>query len=748
VDLLWYSCEAWWEHISQKQGKRWSLICDFFAPEKRKSDMRRRSSRGRILVVDDELKMCKSLETLLSQEGYQMTTVQDGKKAIQILREKDFDLVITDIKMPGCDGLDVLKATRAKDKDALVIMMTGFGSLESAVSAINQGAYDYLLKPVDFSELELSIKRGLEKKKLSLAKNKLLEELKIKNRLLKKKVGELNALYQSAKSLSSTETLEALLKKIIGLATRVIGAKIGSVMLLDEKEKVLRIWAAIGLEPEVIKNTNLKLGRNIAGWVAERKTPLMVENVEKDPRFKRISKEKYETKSLLSVPLLVKEKVLGVINLSNQISGKVFTQDDLKLLTTFASQAAIAIDDAYHFEKSKKKIKELSVLYEITSSISKTEDLEKIFSITFQGIRKIMEVDFCGWFNLNEQEKRLSLSFWEQKDKKDFPKGVEISIEEDDFPQLQKLKQKMRARLRDLELLPLKLNSFTLVPIISEGMIHGLVCAGNFLDKPLSKDEENIISIIVSQASSIYERERAILNATQLITMGRMISEISHDLRKPLTNIKGTLQILQEKSLEDKERRLFDEAEEEVYRLTELVKEMVNFSDPNKYRLQKKSVLAIVEKALRLVKEDLAKSKIDLKKKSPGDLPLVFLNENEILELLLNLILNAIESMPQGGTLELNIDTFYHSQKEDEFLRIEIKDTGVGITAENLNRIFDRYFTTKSEGTGLGLAIADRIIKAHNGFIEVKSEKNKGTSFYINLPLESQLSEVYLAKQS
>jgi signal transduction histidine kinase/DNA-binding response OmpR family regulator/putative methionine-R-sulfoxide reductase with GAF domain len=712
--------------------------------------MKGKESLGKILVVDDELKMCKSLKTLLSQEGYQVKSMQDGRKAIQTLKQKDFDLVITDIKMPGCGGIDILKAAKEKDKDALVILMTGFGSLESAVSAINQGAYDYLLKPVDFSELELSIKRGLERKKLNLAKNRLLEELKTKNKLLKKRVGELNALYQSAKSLSSTDSLEVLLKKIIDLATKVIGAKIGSVMLLNEKEKILQISAAIGLEPEVIKNTNLRLGKSIAGWVAEEKIPLMVENVEKDHRFKRINKEKYETKSLLSVPLVVKERALGVINLSNKVGGKVFTQDDLRLLTTFASQAAIAIDDAYHFQSNRKKIKELSILYQIASSLSKMEEFEKIFRLTFQGLREIMDVDFCGWFDLNERDKKLTLSFWQdrEKDKRDFPKGVEMSLNEDDLFENQKLNQKIKSQLQNLSLLPSKLNSFTSVPIVSEGIIHGLVCVGNFGGKPLSEEEVNIISIIASQASSIYERQRAILNSTQLITMGRMISEISHDLKRPMTNIKGTLQILKEKCLEEKDRQLFEAAEEEIYRLTELVQEIVNFSDPNKYNLQKTSILKIVEKALRMVKEDLSKGKIELKTKFQKDLPLVFINENAVLDLFLNVILNAIESMPRGGNLELNIDTFYHPQKEDAFLRVEVKDTGVGILKENLDRIFDRYFTTKSDGTGLGLAIVDRIIKAHNGFVEVKSQKGRGTSFYINLPLEGQLSGVCLAQES
>ncbi len=709
--------------------------------------MKEKATPEKILVIDDELKMCKSLKTLLTQEGYQVKSMQDGKKAIQAIKDQNFDLIISDIKMPGCTGMDILKAAKDKDKNALVILMTGFGSLGSAVSAINQGAYDYLLKPVDFEELELSIKRGLERKKLNLAKNRLLKELKIKNKLLKKRVGELNALYQSAKSLSSTENLQALLKKIIQLATRVIGAKIGSVMLLDKEEKILRISAAIGLEPEVIKRTNLSLGKSIAGWVAEKKIPLIVENVEKDSRFKRINKEKYETKSLLSVPLLVKERVLGVINLSNKAGGIVFTRDDLRLLTTFASQAAIAIDDAYHFEDKKKKIEELSVLYQIASSLSKMEDFEEIFRQTFQGIRKIMNVDFCGWFDLNEREKKLNLSFWQQKDKKSVPKGVEIKVEQDDLFEMQKLNQRIKTKLQELSLLPLNSITFTSVPIISEGVIHGMVCVGNLKDNPLSQEEIKIISIIASQASSIYERQRAIMNSTQLITMGKMISEISHDLKRPLTNIKGTLHILKEKSPEDKERKLFEAAEEEVHTLTELVKEMVNFSDPNKYRHQKKNILTIVEKAINLVKGDLSKNNINLKTRLPEDLPLVFMNENQILDLLLNIILNAIESMPQGGDLEVNISVYYNPQKEDEFLRIEIKDTGVGIPGENLDKIFERYFTTKIEGTGLGLAIVDRIIKAHNGFVEVKSEKNKGTTFFINLPLEGQLSEVCLAEQ-
>jgi signal transduction histidine kinase len=141
-----------------------------------------------------------------------------------------------------------------------------------------------------------------------------------------------------------------------------------------------------------------------------------------------------------------------------------------------------------------------------------------------------------------------------------------------------------------------------------------------------------------------------------------------------------------------------------------------------------------MERTLNLVKEDLAKNNISLVKNYQQNLPSLLINENEMMEVFLNIILNAIEAMPDGGKLQIDINKFYDPQREDNFVQIGITDQGVGIPAENLDRIFDRYFTTKPNGTGLGLAIVDRVIQAHNGFVEVKSEEGRGTSFLINLP--------------
>jgi signal transduction histidine kinase/ActR/RegA family two-component response regulator/putative methionine-R-sulfoxide reductase with GAF domain len=674
------------------------------------------------------------LKTLLSGVGYEVTTVQEGEKAIEAINQNDFDLVITDIKMPRFDGLDILKVVRTKDQDALVILMTGFASLESAVNAINQGAYDYLMKPIDFPDLKLTIRRGLEKRRSDLARNRLLTELKEKNLELNKRVAELDALYQASKSLSSTENLGTLLDKIVSLSTEVIGAKTGSIMLIQKPENILTIKSAIGLDPNIIEDTKLELGKSIAGHVAQKGTPLIIEDIENDKKFKRLSKKHYATKSLLCVPLKIKEEVLGVINLSDKITGAPFTQDDLRLLTTFASQAAIAIDDAHNFEQSIKKIDELSILYEIASTLSTLESFEMISDFIFKRVKKMVGVDFALWLEWSEKEKKLGLNFCQglESTKED----LQILLDKQDILDPNELNIKIKEKLKGNSNLSPYLDSVTSFPIIAEGILHGVLSVGNRKHRAISEDQKTLISIIASQAASIYERQRSILNATRLLTMGNMISEITHDLKKPLTNIKGTLQLLKEKWSDSEAReKFFDMVEQEIFRLNDLAREIVNFSNPNKYELEKKDIRLTLERALNLVKRDLEKRKINLKA-DYQEVPFIFINENEIMEVLLNIILNAIDAMPQGGELQVSLTHHQQSKKGGQFLKISITDTGCGIASENLDRIFDRYFTTKKEGTGLGLAVVERIVKAHGGFVSVKSEPGQGTSFFVNLPVD------------
>lgn len=695
-------------------------------------------SAARILVIDDEERMCDSLKALLTTVGYEVETATDGDEALEIILSKEFDVILSDIKLPGKDGLELLREAKRKDPSSVVILMTAYASLESAVSAVSEGAYDYLLKPIDFSHLKLAVNRAIDKRNSDRAREHLVEELQTKNKLLKRRIAEINALYRAGKSLSTTVELPELLSQIINLATTVIGAGTGSIMLLDEEYNVLRIQAAVGVEEEVIQETTLPLGSSIAGYVAQSGKPLIVEDIEKDQRFHREAKSHYRSKSLLCVPLIVKNEILGVLNITDKTGEESFNRQDLKLLTTFASQAAMAIDDAHHYEEARKKLKQFAVLYEISSMLPETDSFDKMSSFIHNKISGIIPLDFSVWMSWNQRSGKMTITFWEGWAKESADRLLQNEIELSHEQVLSgpertaKVLEFIRNELPEGD----RIASFSSVPIYTQGLLFGLFCLGSLEKKAFTIDHEYISSIVASQATSVYERQRGILNATRLLTMGNMMSEISHDLRKPLTNIRGSLQVLRTRLSGDSEdSHIFEMVDQEILRLSELVKELVDFSNPNKYQMEKRKVEDAVNKVVKLVSSDAVKHNIEIETDFAENLPPVSLNLNEMIEVMLNLVMNAFDAIKDGGRIKLSTCEFRDPDEGKDYVRVEIADTGQGIEPEHFDRIFERYYTTKETGTGLGLAVVERIVMAHNGKVTSSSVPGKGTSFFIDLPI-------------
>jgi signal transduction histidine kinase/DNA-binding response OmpR family regulator/putative methionine-R-sulfoxide reductase with GAF domain len=696
-----------------------------------------RVEKPRILVVDDEERMCRSLDSLLTKEGYKVDTAADGNAAMEIYRRKPHDLVITDIKMPGMDGIRLLRELRHDDPDAMVILMTAYASLDTAVAAINTGAYDYILKPIEFTQLRLAVERALEKRELEQARQQLMNQLQEKNLELNRHVAELNALYQAGLALSQAPDLNSLLTRIIEIALQVIKASVGSVMLLDEDRGELTVSAAVGLRDEIRRETRIKLGNSIAGHVAGTGEPLLVTDIKSDPKFSKFMRGGYESNSLLCAPLKIKDRVLGVINMSDPLEGEEFTGKDLRLLVTFAAQAAVAIDDAENFMQLRKRLNELSVLYQIASELGSIDNSRDMTKLIYSLLKKIIDFDFTVWLSWSDRAEALMFNNWEgygQEEAKALL-GRQVTFKEKTIYSAALRSNAIKDEIESVELFKGEIRTLTAVPIITRGALYGVFCLGSRREDAISANDEYIASIVTSQATSIYERQQAILNATRLMAMGKMMSEISHDLKKPLTNIRGSLQIMRQRWPEIAEKDdFFATAEQELLRLNELVAELVDFSNPKKYHLEQKLIPDLIKRVLRLVEADLRKHNIEFVLEMEDSLPAVMINENEVVEVLLNLILNAIDAMPDGGRL-----VFAGSRKEDPtekkpLVEMVIRDSGLGIAPELHNKVFDRYFTTKDSGTGLGLAICERIIMAHNGKIALESKVGKGTTFRISLP--------------
>jgi signal transduction histidine kinase/DNA-binding response OmpR family regulator len=693
------------------------------------------NSNSKILLIDDEERMSDSLKTLLEIEGYMVDAYTDPVEAAERLEKSSYDLVITDIKMPEIDGLEILSKAHDKDHNLEVILMTGYASLDSAKEAVDRGAFSYLTKPIELEELKIAVARSLEKREIALEKESLLVKLKDANQLLEQKLSENDALYSASAILATTIDLTEALTQILSLAIDVIGAKIGSVMILDPENEELYIGAACGLSEDIVMNTHLRLGDSISGYVAATGEPLVVKDIEKDVRFSRINRQHYESKSLISVPLRYKGRVLGVINLNNKLIGTAFDENDLKILNSFAAQAAIAIDRANIFADRGEKINELTVLFRIAHEISKIDSTAKIGEIIFNQLRKLIHIEMVVWYDLVERENRLKLEFFHKSGEchEGMAPPDELKMQPDvtgkdadvDIVYVKSVIAKWFAEHSHFdkyvtEIIPVRLHSSLsgVMVIISE--------------QELSPAEKNLAAVVASQATSVYERQKAILNGMKLVTMGRMISEICHDLKKPLTNLKGNVQVYKDK-IKGKEASLFfNSSENELNRLNDLVTEMVDFANPNMYNTSRENLKDVVLKASLLLERDFEKKNINFSVSQADNVPPIEINKSEIFEAILNIILNAVESINESG--EINVDIVMHPLGEP-YARVIIADNGCGISEKDLPRVFDRYYTTKDTGTGLGLAIVERVIEAHNGHLKVESSLGKGTSFILDLPL-------------
>jgi two-component system sensor histidine kinase HydH len=241
--------------------------------------------------------------------------------------------------------------------------------------------------------------------------------------------------------------------------------------------------------------------------------------------------------------------------------------------------------------------------------------------------------------------------------------------------------------------------------------------------------------IILRDMREIRDLQERVRRSERLASLGRLASGVAHEIRNPLSSIKGFAQYFRDKFDRGSEDESYASIMiEEVDRLNRVITQLLDFARPKEPRIQSHPVSQILEHSLRLIQPDLERSGIKL---THSELPesRIEVDLDQMTQAFLNIFLNAIESMEQGG--ELRVETLQSSEKGE--IEIRISDAGYGIGKEDLPRIFDPFFSTKKKGTGLGLAITAKIIEAHQGEISVESVSGKGTVFRIHLPLDPEL---------
>lgn len=282
-----------------------------------------------------------------------------------------------------------------------------------------------------------------------------------------------------------------------------------------------------------------------------------------------------------------------------------------------------------------------------------------------------------------------------------------------------------------------RLRSYPMVHIRQDGkVIEGSLSAAIIYDAEGKEMASVGIFVDLTERLEMEEKLRRtqeqLLHSEKLAAMGRLTSQIAHELNNPLYGIMNTLELLKSEIPEQsKRRKILEMALSETVRLTDLLKKMLSFSRPDQEERQVTSIKTILEEILLLYEKQLREHGIRVVEEFDDNVGPVFASRNQLRQVFLNIIANARDAMPNGGTLKVK------TESQDGDVLIRISDTGMGIKNSDINKIFDAFFTTKDsvKGVGLGLSVCYGFIKDHGGDIWVESEYGSGSTFTISLPL-------------
>jgi len=507
---------------------------------------------------------------------------------------------------------------------------------------------------------------------------------------------QLTNLLQAGKILSSTLSTEDVLFNIMKIAMEIVNAEGSSILLLDEKTKELVFDVALGDKTEKIKHIRLKIGEGIAGWVAKEKKSVLVHNVLKDPRWsdKTDMYIEFKTKSVLAVPVIYKDKLIGVLEVVNKKNNLKFNRTDLQILETFASQSAISIETAKLFDNLKTEKEKIQLIFSQMSDAAMFIDTKG--KILFSNLS-------CK--NLLPEVKQDIFSTFE-----------EFDINPDFNTILKTLSEK--ALTLQIEFSHKKRQFFL------SGNISKIIDTKN-----------NIVGFILIFRNTTEEKKEQILKRN-------FLSFISHKLRTPLVSIIGYSDLLlQSPNLSQQEKSEIETINKQGTYLSSLVDKLLNFtlieSEELKLEKSKFNFKELVQKVINEFKNSNTEPfeivvSSDIEKISPVSADL------EKIEIVLkNLLENALKFNNKKQKI-INISKF----ETDNMVGLSVEDNGNGIPKEHHKKIFEKFsqieesFTGQIKGIGLGLSLCKHIIEAHKGKIGFESQVDKGSKFYFVLPKE------------
>ena len=549
----------------------------------------------------------------------------------------------------------------------------------------------------------MTSQRSADIKQLHAANQTMLEAQDALESAVDERTNELQKLLTISTSLASSSDTSALLRKCTALAKELLNFDFSTLMLLSADHKKLIIQDTIGFPEKTIGTFTLIHGQGLSTYVVRHKQPTAVTNFYTEDRFD-IPPMVFEHKitSALCTPMVIGDQVIGIF-IGHTHEQRDFSKSEISLYQSLANQAAVAIDNALHVKEIEDSEKKFHTFFDNANDAI----------IIFEPEGPLLEVNQIACDSLGYSREELLLL-----------KATDLIAP--DF--LSSIPQRFNEIIRTGKQI------FESGHLDRNGRIIPVELSCTFF-------EFNKTPAILAVARDISERkmmEKELIKIERLESVGVLAGGIAHDFNNILASVLGNINLARlDRKLTIETQGLLEEAERASIRARGLTQQLLTFAKGGDPIKQITSVAEMIQDCGDFV---LRGSNVSCQYEFDDDLWFVEIDKGQISQVIQNLIINARHAMPNGGSIVIRCQNSKNppgvnpAANTDKYLKITIKDCGIGIPSHIIDKIFDPYFTTKQEGSGLGLAVSHSIIQKHSGFIFATSTLGKGTTFSIYLP--------------
>lgn len=581
----------------------------------------------------------------------------------------------------------------------------------------------------------------------------------VKARLLQEsqqRAHQLSTLNEITRQLTSTLEQEPLLRNILENAVNILNCEAGTLFLMDEPTGDLVFRVTAGPVAGNLLGQRLPAGTGIAGRAVQLGAPVIENDGQRSPAHFGVTDKQtgFISRSLLAVPMQIKDRVLGVIEVINRRDGLPFVEDDQNLLTAFAGQAAVAIENARLLaltdQELAERVEELQVMGRIVRELNASLEVVHAMRTTLEWAMRRSNAE-AGLIGMIEGNHLRLMAHQGYDDILTTDKDAELPLE---LPALRSAMERNQPSQISLlgngakGILP-SAHTQIIVPIRREAQVIGLLLLESTSDSQSNLSFLNSLSdsaaIAIANAQLYNEVQRANLAKSDFVSF------VAHELKNPMTSIKGYTELLAAGSVgqvNEMQANFLNTIRSNVERMSALVSDLNDNAkiEANRLRLDFKpvEVADVVDEVMRSTKRQVEDKRQTVELQLTPFLPAVWADRLRVGQVLTNLISNAHKYTPEGGNILVGAEATNNQWDPEGAKRVVhlwVKDNGIGISIEDQAKIFQRFFRSDDSkarevpGTGLGLNITKSLVEMQGGRIWFESQFRGGTTFHFTIPV-------------